>query len=280
MNTRKFRIMAVIDPTRVDQWALKKAISIAKNRGSRKVIAYLSVFSNGKCDDAERLRAVELNRHKLWLDQILTGFGEEGVSIEPIVEWNPDWREAVCAVAEHGEFELVVKQASGRPDSLTNSDRQLIRSLQESALLLVKHNPQDELKKVLVAVDFNATDAGHTELNNEIMELALRVQGRNPGAELHSISAYPQSDRFVHPTDVAKVLRITRSQAHVRQGSAAEVIPHVANKIGADLVIVGSVGRRGLSGITVGNTAEKILTDINADVLVLVREQKRERNVA
>jgi universal stress protein E len=46
----------------------------------------------------------------------------------------------------------------------------------------------------------------------------------------------------------------------------------MANSIDADLVILGNVGRQGLSGLTVGNTAEKILTDIKADVLVLVQE--------
>ncbi|MDH4048705.1 MAG: universal stress protein [Gammaproteobacteria bacterium] len=280
MNTQKFRIMAVIDPTRVDQWALKKALSIARNREGSKMVAYLSVHSDAKCDDAERLRTVEVTRHKMWLEQILTGFVDEGVAIDAIVEWNADWRRAVSEVAEHGQFDLVVKQASGRPDSLTNSDRQLIRSLPDSALLLVRHDPRDELKKVLVAVDFNATDASHTALNEAIMDLGKRIRGEDGKIELHSISAYPESDKFVHPTDVAKVLGITRSQAHVRQGSAAEVIPDMANRIGADLVVVGSVGRRGLSGITVGNTAEKILMDIDADVLVIVREQKRQRNAA
>jgi len=280
MNTQKFRIMAVIDPTRIDQWALRKAISIARNRDGSRVAAYLSVYSNARCHDAERLRTVEVTRHRMWLEQILVGYVDEDVAVEPIVEWNPDWRQAISEVAEHGEFDLVVKQASGRPGSLTNSDRQLIRSLPDSALLLVKHDPKEDLKKVLVAVDFNATDSSHTVLNEAIMELGKRVRGEGGNIELHSISAYPQSDKFVHPTDVAKVLGITRSQAHVRQGSAAEVIPLLANRIGADLVIVGSVGRRGLSGIAVGNTAEKILTDIDADVLVIVREQKRERNAA
>jgi universal stress protein E len=76
----------------------------------------------------------------------------------------------------------------------------------------------------------------------------------------------------VHPPDVAKILEIKRSHAHVSRGIAADVIPRMVNLIDADLVILGNVGRRGLSGLTVGNTAEKILTDIKADVLVLVRE--------
>ena len=84
----------------------------------------------------------------------------------------------------------------------------------------------------------------------------------------------------MHPPDVARNLEIDRSRAHVRQGKAAEVIPAMANEIDADLVVVGNVGRRGFAGITIGNTSEKILTDIQADVLVLVKEENAERSAA
>jgi hypothetical protein len=105
------------------------------------------------------------------------------------------------------------------------------------------------------------------------MGLGRRIRGSIGKMELHAVSAYPESDRFIHPPDVAKTLDIDRSQAHVRQGSACDVIPAFANKIKADLVIVGNVARRGLSGLIVGNTSEKILTNIKSDVLVLVREE-------
>jgi hypothetical protein len=106
------------------------------------------------------------------------------------------------------------------------------------------------------------------------------MRGTVSETEQHVISAYPSADSFVNPPDIAKLLKIDRSQAHVQRGSAAEVIPSVANDLDTDLVIAGNVGRRGLSGITIGNTAEKILIDIEADVLVLVREEVKIRSDA
>jgi universal stress protein E len=129
-------------------------------------------------------------------------------------------------------------------------------------------------------VDFNAMDAVHKSLNDAIMALGSQVRGSDSEIELHSVSAYDESDQFVHPQDIARILGIERSQAHVLQGKAAEVIPELANKIRADLVILGNVGRRGLSGITIGNTAEKILADIETDVLVLVEAEERVRAAA
>ena len=279
MAADKNDILAVIDPTRNEQWALRKAVSIAKNRENSRVFAFVCTYSEAECDDIAELRLVEIERHTVWLTGLLAAFAEDGVDIVPVVEWNANWREAIATAATDVEASLVVKRASGRPKSLASSDRELIRTLQ-SALLLVKHDPAREMRKVLVAVDFNATDDGHVALNDAIVALGRRIRGSSEVIELHAVSAYPQSDKFVHPPDVAKRLEIDRSNAHVRHGSAADVIPDMANKIDADLVIVGSVGRRGLAGITVGNTSEKILTDIHADVLVLVREEGAERSAA
>ena len=279
MAADKNDILAVIDPTRNEQWALRKAVSIAKNRENSRVFAFVCTYSETECDDIAELRLVEIERHTVWLTGLLAAFAEDGVDIVPVVEWNANWREAIATAATDVEASLVVKRASGRPKSLASSDRELIRTLQ-SALLLVKHDPAREMRKVLVAVDFNATDDGHVALNDAIVALGRRIRGSSEVIELHAVSAYPQSDKFVHPPDVAKRLEIDRSNAHVRHGSAADVIPDMANKIDADLVIVGSVGRRGLAGITVGNTSEKILTDIHADVLVLVREEGAERSAA
>lgn len=280
MNTQSNYILAVIDPTRTEQWALQKAISIAKNREGSKVYVFLGVYSNATCDDRVQLREAEFRRHQLWLDEILAGLGDVGVPLEAIVEWHQDWREAICETVLETGVNLVVKRASGRPKSLTSSDRQLIRNLHGCALLLVKHEPTAETRTILAAVDFNAQDEGHRALNESIIGLAKRIRGGNEDVELHSVSAYSESDKFVHPPDVAKTLEINRANAHVRQGAAGEVIAQTANKIQADLVLVGNVGRRGLSGITLGNTAEKILAGIGADVLVLMQDVQEQRSAA
>lgn len=280
MNIQGSRILAVIDPTRVDQWALQKSITIARNRDKPKVYAFLCAHSAAKCDEPERLRSVVLRRHQLWLDEVLAGYADEGVAIEPVVEWHADWRDGICVAAEKARVDVVVKRASGNPNALTSSDRRLIRGLEGSALFLVKHDPKLRVKNILIAVDFNAADGAHKALNKSIMALGRSIRNNDDSIQLHSVSAHEKAEGFRHPPDVAKILDITRSQAHVCRGSAAEVIPEMANKIDADLVIVGNVGRRGLSGVTIGNTAEKILSDIKADVLVLVQEVQQERSVA
>lgn len=62
---------------------------------------------------------------------------------------------------------------------------------------------------------------------------------------------------------------LSSQQLHIRAGVAHKVIPSVANKIKADLVVLGTVGRRGVAAQLIGNTAEKVLTHLRTDVLAL-----------
>jgi universal stress protein E len=279
MTNKRNRILAVIDPTRHDQWALRRAVSVAENRDDTDVCAFLCVHTETDYADKDEYQSVELTRNTIWLRDVITSFESSSVDIEPVVVWNEDWVQATCIAAENSEINLVIKRASGRPKSLASSDRRLIRKLQRE-ILLVKKNPTEKMEKIVVAVDFNAADASHVALNEAVMALGSRLRGSSSEIELHSVSAYTDSDRFMHPPDIAKALDIDRSNAHVRQGDAAVVIPDMANKVQADLVIVGNVGRRGLKGMTIGNTAEKILAEIESDVVVLVKPEEEQRSAA
>jgi len=279
MKHEMTRILAVVDPTRREQWALQKAVLMAKMIRGAEITALLCTYREADCEDPAEFEVVELERNRRWLDDIVAGFAETGVAIDTVVTWRDDWRQAIAEVAAERNAELVLKRASHRPKSLASSDRQLIRSL-HCALLLVKSEPVSALRKVLVAVDWNAGDHDHVALNETIIDFGRRLRAAGDELELHAVSAYPDSDRFVHPPDLAKKLGVDRNYAHVRQGKAVDIIPDMASEICADLVVVGSVGRHGISGLTAGNTSEKILEDIHTDVLVIVREEGLARTAA
>ncbi len=56
------------------------------------------------------------------------------------------------------------------------------------------------------------------------------------------------------------------------KGSPRQEISAFANDIEADLIVMGTVGRTGISGFIMGNTAEAILTRINCSVLAIKPE--------
>jgi len=48
-----------------------------------------------------------------------------------------------------------------------------------------------------------------------------------------------------------------------------DVIPRVATALDAEMVIIGTIGRTGLSAAIIGNTAEHVIDRLDCDVLAL-----------
>jgi nucleotide-binding universal stress UspA family protein len=69
-----------------------------------------------------------------------------------------------------------------------------------------------------------------------------------------------------------EALEYLKPQSHLVKGLARREIPKLAEEIKADLVVMGTVGRIGIPGFIMGNTAETILNNINCSVLAIKPE--------
>jgi universal stress protein E len=56
---------------------------------------------------------------------------------------------------------------------------------------------------------------------------------------------------------------------HLEQGAANEVLPRLAESLGAALLVMGAVSRSRLQEVFLGSTAERVLDRIGCDVLVV-----------
>lgn len=57
--------------------------------------------------------------------------------------------------------------------------------------------------------------------------------------------------------------------AELHRGEPEDVIPEFVVAEGIDLVVMGSVARRGIPGFLIGNTAERVLDRLPCSVLVV-----------
>jgi nucleotide-binding universal stress UspA family protein len=55
----------------------------------------------------------------------------------------------------------------------------------------------------------------------------------------------------------------------VRKGDPSQMIIDYADKNGIDLIVMGTIGRSGLSGLLIGSTAEKVIDRVNCSVLTI-----------
>jgi universal stress protein E len=60
-----------------------------------------------------------------------------------------------------------------------------------------------------------------------------------------------------------------KKHVHLIKGDARKVIPDFARKKRAELVVMGTVGRTGIQGFFIGNTAEEILNQVECSVLAV-----------
>jgi nucleotide-binding universal stress UspA family protein len=64
-------------------------------------------------------------------------------------------------------------------------------------------------------------------------------------------------------------LAYLKPQEHLLRGSPSREIPALAKRLEADLVVMGTVGRSGIPGLLMGNTAETILYQLDCSVLAI-----------
>jgi nucleotide-binding universal stress UspA family protein len=131
----------------------------------------------------------------------------------------------------------------------------------------------------VVGLDFS-------DLSDRALDQAIEVASLN-GGEVHTVYVEPEQpiesviqgsgpldsattdaaieqvrrrtgERIKAVTDKRGQLALTRAVAHFRRGSPAVEIAQLAADIDADLVVVGSHGRRGVARVLLGSVAERV----------------------
>jgi universal stress protein E len=101
-----------------------------------------------------------------------------------------------------------------------------------------------------------------------------------PGAPVHiavevpnfSPESYNKSVKNRHIRKMKELgdkFSITDEYIHVLEGLPEDIIPEICKKFNARLLVIGSVGRTGISAALLGNTAELVIDAIDCDTLVV-----------
>ena len=122
---------------------------------------------------------------------------------------------------------------------------------------------------ILIALDIKRESAVHNKLNEAVIDFGKALAAGIPNSSLHAVNAYANSDSFIYPIDLAEIAGIDRTNAHAVEGAPDKVIPEIAKKIDASIVVVGTAARQGLKAAVIGNTAEKILDALNTNILTV-----------
>ena len=134
-------------------------------------------------------------------------------------------------------------------------------------------------KKIMVAI-------GNDETSSFALQEALHIASRD-GAKLCVVHAAAKADdeeskkneqAGVALLEQARLSAGAQAQAEIRLlndvgeyglNSIAEVIANAAAEWGADLLVVGTKGRRGLERLVIGSVAEKLVHTVEISILLV-----------
>ncbi|MEH6590201.1 MAG: universal stress protein [Halioglobus sp.] len=256
------KIMVVIDPTEDDQPAYERALVSACMTGAR-----LHLYTCLPASADETMMA----RYQARSETLAQRAEADGVETTTEIECAEDWSQRVSLAAARHSVSMIFKNSFEHSDvqreQRSTSDWTLLR-LAPCPVLMVKNHRDWKHRRVLAAINSQSTDVAHIKLNNQIIGFAQRFTDAY-GSDAHFINAYQDRNHQPDASALSQACGAPVEQIHVIEGAPAAAVSNTANELGVDLVIIGTVGRTGLKGQVVGNTAERILDHTVADVLVL-----------
>jgi universal stress protein E len=205
--------------------------------------------------------------------------------------------------AIRGKHDVVIKTATGnktlKERLLGNVAVKLLRKC-PCPVLIIKPSTEISFKKILVAIDPEKESEAISDDGNNASKkivdistfLARQLNShldilhcwRLPGETLLS-SGRTRIDR-----EKLKEMRVLAEKIHkqrvnkfmagfnlsdishsifVYKGDPGDIIIDHAEKNEIDLIVMGTIGRSGLSGVLIGNTAEKVIDHINCSILTV-----------
>ncbi|WP_025820363.1 universal stress protein UspE [Shewanella marina] len=293
------KLLVVADPTAQQQVALTRAIELASiNRAE--ITVFLSIFDFSyemtsilSSHERETMRQGVVDQRLAWVNDLIKQHSDSNVSMTAKVIWHNRPYESIIEEAIAGNYDLVVK-ATHEHDKLksvifTPTDWHLLRKC-PAPVLLAKEEQWPIAGKIICAVNVATEDDEHESLNTKIIQHA-KALAEKFNIEIHLVNGFPatpvnlsielpdfdarsynETVRMQHEERVyylADTFGIPTTQCHIKEGLPEDVIPEIAQELDAKLVILGTIGRTGISAALIGNTAEHVIDNINCDLLAL-----------
>jgi nucleotide-binding universal stress UspA family protein len=295
------KLLVAIVPEVKEQSALRRAVQVAQhNHAGLDVIEVMEetppnagrlrqrLHVDGTVETSKR----ELERH--W-ETLIAPLRATDLKMNIHVATGTPFLEIIRTVLRH-RYDLVMKTIEperGWQQVLWGStDKHLLRKC-PSALWLLQPTEPARYRRILVAIDPDMEDRGKRELATRLLHLGTSL-AQSERAELlvgHAWSPFAETKLkyHLHTAEFGNYLRSCQQESTAKlrtflsmarvnippermrlaKGKADVVIPRLAKRHAVDLVVMGTIGRRGIPGLVIGNTAERLLNRLECSILTL-----------
>lgn len=301
-------ILFVSESEEIDKIALNQALEIAQSRDAKLTVVTcfdnLSSLSINQPSYKVLVRQM-FNHRREELIKNIKNITKKEVNVK-VFQGKP----FLVIIREVIEFDvdLVIKpiESSGFKSIIFGSQDLKLLRLCPCPLWLIKPTQNIDKKHIIVAIDYEPENPENKLLNLQLLEMGIFLSLAQ-FAELHVVHTWQPNDDNFYMTPrlrrTSKEIDIIEKEEqekryswlkdtvnaslnlegkkssnhlspnlHLIKGSAAYDIPKLVKKIKPELLIMGTVGRTGIPGLFIGNTAEAILFDVDCSVLALKPE--------
>ncbi len=298
------KILAVIDPTADDQPAMQRAAWLAKASGAKLelLVCYYNEYLSGDrlfdSPSLEKARAEIIDVQSKHLEKLAEPIRADGVVVGTAAKWDHPLFEGVVRHAMECGADIVFKDTHHHSAVsralLTNTDWNLIRTCPMPLWLVKPHRLADKPVFIAAIDPMNQHDKP-AALDDEILQLSRTLAGR-VGGDLHAFHSYDpriavatatanayipvslpfdEIEQQMHEDHKKRFVEITSfheiddSNAHLVSGLTHEELPLLAEKLDADVVVMGAVARNRWKRLFIGATAERTLEHLPCDLLIV-----------
>ena len=298
------RIMCVIDPTTGDQPAMRRAAWLAKNVGAELELffsCYDEYLNGGRFSDSpslEKARREFIADHEKHLKELAEPLRSAGLIVRTAAIWDYPLYEGIVRHAVAVGVDIVFKDThhhSALARTLfTNTDWNLLRTC-PVPLWLVKPQETADQPVFMAAIDPMNEHDKPAALDDEILVLAKMLAEKSNGA-VHAFHSYDpriivatgtantyipvslpldeidEQMREEHEkrfNEITEFYGLDDKHTHLVSGLTHEELPLMAEKLNADVIVMGAVARNRWKRIFIGATAERTLEHLPCDLLVI-----------
>ena len=187
------------------------------------------------------------------------------------ISWSNEYQQAVLQTAEQTNADMIVVPVRERPRSgpfkFSDAKWALLRGA-PCPVMIAQPGSKPRREVVLAAVHAQGNESSYKALNETIINAGKFISEMH-GATLHLVNAYTDQEDYPDRARLVRISELPNEQIHSESGEPDEVIAKVAKQIGADVVVLATRRRNGLATSMRGNTSERVIQALEADVLTV-----------
>ncbi len=279
---------------------LRRAVHLAQSNHARLTLIDVLPPSEASDEISERLgtdlNSVLREHRRSQLQELVEQLTEADVMVYTRVLTGIGFIEVIKQVLRN-DHDLLVKDARPHADIserlFGSSDLHLLRKC-PCPVWIDRPESETPYRSILAAVD--PVDPENTGVAKLVLQMAASLAAREAATlhvghawRLYGESIMRSGRAQISDTEVDLLLSETRQrhqgtldnllyaadfhgiepQVHLLQGEPADSIGGLAERVEADLIVMGTLGRTGLPGFFIGNTAEDLLQTTRASVLAV-----------